>query len=158
MRENTKRFYRNSLFSILGFLLADAVMALSFQFDSSTPYTRIASAVIIAITAVGMVFYGYKVIKPLKSVWQTVLSVAVLPAAVLLIISVFLGFVFETNDIPAGLLILASNVFFNLLSVNPKLYDMDIVGNLILFLAPLLPFIYMSIGTAMHGQRVKGKL
>lgn len=156
MKENTKRFFRNSLLSVLGFLLAIAVIVLSVQFGNSALYTRIASGVILAVTAVGMFFYGYKVLKPLKSAWQTVLSVDVLPVAVLLILSVFLGLVFETNDIPAALLIIPSYPFLELFPASADPSELAI--NLIVFLTPFFPFLCMTVGAAVRRQREKGEL
>lgn len=156
MCDNTKRFYRNSLLSVLGFLLADAVMVLSFQFDSSTPYTRIASVVILAVTAVGMFFYGYKVLKPLKSAWQTVLSVGALPVSVLYFLSVFLTFVFETDYPAAVLLFIPSNPFFNLFPATA--YPSELAINLIVFLTPFFPFLCMTVGAAVRRRLEEGEM
>lgn len=147
MCDNTKRFFRNSLLSVLGFLLAGAVMVLSFRFEGGEQHKRMVSGIVVVAVAAGLIFYGYKVLKPLKSAWQTVLSVDVLPVSALLILTVFLTFVFEA-DFPGEILLVASAPFFNLFPA--KFVLDDITATLIVFLTPLLLFIYMHIGMAVR--------
>lgn len=147
MQENTKRFFRNSLLSVLGFLLAGAVMVLSFQFEGGEQHKRMVSGIVVVAVAAGLIFYGYKVLKPLKSALQTALSVDVLPVAALVILTVFLTFVFEA-DFPGEILLVASAPFFNLFPA--KFVLDDITATLLVFLTPLLLFIYMHIGMAVR--------
>lgn len=151
MCKNTKRFLKNSLFSALGFLLADAVMYLSYPIDSLKQYKTPTFIGLLAVVAVGLFFYGYKVLKPLKTVWQTILSVGVLTIPALFITSILLTFLFDTDYPAAALLLIPSNPIFELLPANLDISDIAATG--ILFLSPFLPFLYMCIGAATRALR-----
>lgn len=144
MCENTKKLFQNSLFSLLGIFVFDAVTAI-FVWILPGLVTARRAAILFCLCSIGLLFYGCKLLKPMPKVWQTVLSVAVVPIAVLAVFTGGLG-LFGTE---IWLLPVASpgNLLYLAL---PELHTLKM--NTATFYASvfLIPFLCMTVGAAIR--------
>lgn len=152
MRENTKNFFKNSLLSLAGFLGFDSITVLGMRFVSHELLSAWIAAGLFLLLCVGLLFYGGKILKPMPKIWQTVLSVTVLPIIVLTGFAVC-AVLFETEIlflpvvIPGNLLCMAvGNLYTG--------EGADLISCAVL--APLMPFLCMSIGAAVQQNGVTG--
>lgn len=146
MKENRKIFMCNSLLSLVGFLGFDLVTIGIMRFVPHGLRNIWLAAGTFLLLCVGLLFYGGKMFNPMPKAWQTVLSVTALPIAAL---AVFAGcaVLFETEMLflpvvtPGNLLCMAVG----------DLYtggEADLIACALL--APLIPFLCMTVGTAIR--------
>lgn len=154
MKENTKRFFKNSLLSLVGFLGFDSITVLGMRFVPHGLLSAWLAAGLFLLLCIGLLFYGGKIFEPMPKAWQTGLSVTVLP---IIVLAAFAGcaVLFETEMLflpvvtPGNLLCMAVG---NLYSGSGT----DLIACAVF--APLLPFLCMVVGAAMHRQHEKGEL
>lgn len=150
MRENTKVFFKNSLISLLGFLAADALMAFvlfSPVFAYNLRAVQLAAGTVMLLGCTGAAFIGFSFLHPFKRLWQTVLSVTVVPILILLAATGLSVAIFQ-SEYAVFPLVIPGNLFFALLPEESGFWQNDITPPLCVCLAPLLLFLCMAVGTA----------
>lgn len=152
MRENTKRFYKNSLLSLLGIFVFDTVAA-GFVWILPGFVTARRAAILFCLCSVGLLFYGCKLLKPMPKAWQTVLSVAVVPIAVLAAFAGGLGLL--ATEIWLLPIVSSGNLLYLAL---PELHTLK--TNTAVFYASvlLIPFLCMTIGAAVRRRLEEGEV
>lgn len=156
MRENAKRFFHNSLFSLLGFLAADvltAVVLFSGIFNSRY-VSQLAAGISLLLIGAGLSFIGYTFVKPLKKRWQTVLSVIAVPMLILLVGTGFLSTVFQ-SQYPLLLLAVHGNLIFALIPEETGLWQNDWTPLVCICLVPLVLFLCTAVGAVVRGRHEK---
>lgn len=154
MRNSRNIFFKNSLFSLVGFLGFDIITVLGMLLAPHGLLSAWLAAGLFLLLCIGLLFYGGKLLKPMPKAWQTALSVTALP---IIVLAAFAGcaVLFETEMLflpvvtPGNLLCMAVG---NLYTGG----EMDLISCAII--APLFPFLCMSIGAAVRGRREKGEL
>lgn len=149
MKENTKRFFKNSLLSLVGFLGFDSITVLGMLFVPHGLLSAWLAAGLFLLLCIGLLFYGGKIFEPMPKAWQTGLSVTVLP---IIVLAAFAGcaVLFETEMLflpvvtPGNLLCMSVG---NLYSGSGT----DLIACAVF--APLLPFLCMVVGAAARQKR-----
>lgn len=152
MKNNRSNFLKNSLLSLVGFLGFDLVTVCVAQFAPHGLLSAWLTAGLFLLLCIGLLFYGGRFLGPMPKLRQTVLSVTVLPIAVLI---AFAGcaVLFETEMLflpvvtPGNLLCMAVG---NLYTGG----EADLISCAVL--APLFPFLCMSIGAAVCRKKDGG--
>lgn len=162
MKENTKRFLKNSLLSLIGFLVADAVMfsvtmLFSNIFCGSMHTAQLSAGTVLLLSGAGLLFIGYTCIQPLKRIWQTVLSVTVVPILILLAASGLLSVIFQ-SQYPLLLLALPGNLIFALIPEETGLWQNDWAPFVCICLVPLVLFLCTAVGAAERSRHEKGEM
>lgn len=152
MCDNTKKFLHNSAISVCGFVLVNAVTQLVTHSTHSMFGEQIAAGVALLALSGGLMFVGYAVTRSLESRWQTALSLTVVPILTILA-AVCIVSAIICNPYPLFLLSFSAELYFAL--VPEAAYS----GNdaVICILAPFVPFLCISIGTATRAQHEKGR-
>lgn len=149
MKNNRKRFLKNSLFSLVGFLGFDILTAFGMLLAPHGLLNTWLAAGLFLLLCIGLLFYGGKIFEPMQKSWQTGLSVTVLPITVL---AAFAGcaVLFETEMLflpvvtPGNLLCMSVG---NLFSGSGT----DLIACAVF--APLLPFLCMVVGAVVKQKR-----
>lgn len=149
MKENTKRFFKNSLLSLVGFLGFDSITVLGMRFVPHGLLSAWLAAGLFLLLCIGLLFYSGKIFEPMPKAWQTGLSVTLLPIAALTACT-GCAVLFETEMLflpvvtPGNLLCMAVG---NLYSGSGT----DLIACAVF--APLLPFLCMVVGAAVKQKR-----
>lgn len=154
MCKNTKRFLKNSLIALLGFLAADVLTAIVlfspvFSHINSLHIMQLAAGTVLLLNGAGLMFIGYTFVQPLKRSWQTVLSVTVVPIPILLAALGLLHVIFQ-SQYPLLLLAAPANLIFALISEETGLWQNDLAPLICLCLAPLLHFVCITVSTVVR--------
>ncbi len=144
---NKSEFIKNGCFSLLGFFIFSMASA-GFVWILPGFTTAQCAAILFSLFNIGLLFYGRAVLAPLRKLWQTVLSVSVLPIAVLAV-SVGCAYLFGIE-----VLLLPALSPGNLLHIAIcKTYTPEINVTVFYTAVMLVPFLCMSIGAAVRGIR-----
>lgn len=152
MKSNRNNFFRNSLFSLVGFLGFDTITVLVMLLAPHGLFNAWIAAGTFLLSSVGLLFYGGKVFEPMPKAWQTVSSATVLP---IIALAAFAGcaVLFETEILflpvvtPGNLLCMAVGNLYT----GGKI---DLISCALF--APLFPFLCMSIGATVKQKRSDG--
>lgn len=160
MRENTKVFFKNSLISLLGFLAADALMAFvlfSPVFAYNLRAVQLAAGTVLLLCGAGLSFLGYTFVRPLQKVWQTVLSVTVVPLLILLAATGIPSAIFQSQYLLLPLTV-PGNLIFALIPEETGFWQNDITPPICLCLMPLILFLCTAVGAVERSRLEKGEL
>lgn len=158
MRENTKSFVKNTLLALLGYAVSVTVMGIVppvIAHDLST--LQLTVGTLLLLSGAGLSFIGYTFVQPFKRIWQTVLSVTVVPILILLAASGLLSVIFQ-SQYPLLLLALPGNLIFALIPEETGLWQNDWAPFVCLCLAPIVLFLCTAIGAAERSRHEKGEM
>lgn len=155
MRENTKSFVKNSLLSLLGYAASVIVMGIVPPVIAhDLPTLQLAAGTLLLLCGAGLSFIGYTFARPLPKIWQTVLSITVVPILILLAASGLLSLLFQ-SQYPLLLLAIPGNLIFALIPEETGFWQNDITPLICLCLMPLILFLCTAVGAAMRSRLEK---
>lgn len=152
MCENAKRFLKNSRLSFFGFLLTDAVFLIAALLLPDGPHRILDCVLAVSVFLAALVsalLYGSRVFLPMQAKWQTVLSATLLPIAALILLTwCGIALQFEVLCVPIAM---PGNILYMAISDLYTGSGTDMITCAVL--APLTPFLCMSIGAVLRERK-----